>query len=317
MNEKLAANPSSVARGTYDDGRGRYGRVAEMFSRTISAAATLAAALAAALLLLFASGGVALAHHSWAGYDTSRTFYLAGTVRQVGWGNPHAELLLEVPADLAVPGGLSQAGISEGLEKVGGRQSLERATVPKNAGGTWAVELESPSYMAARGMGGPPRVGEQAWAVGFLSGSDPRHLRVEAFFLDDGRTISVREAAVPTLPSGEAALDEGEERVARGAGPEGDAAMAGPGGAPGGEGFQTTGDAAGAVPGDEVPAGAAADPGASRTSGATDAGSGGGWWVASGGVAALALVAVSPHAAVLFSHGRRSRGRSGNYQEGA
>jgi hypothetical protein len=48
------------------------------------------------LLILFAIGGTALAHHSFAVYDHSRTLSLSGTVTKWQWSNPHAYLDIDV-----------------------------------------------------------------------------------------------------------------------------------------------------------------------------------------------------------------------------
>ena len=144
----------------------------------------------------------AQAHHDWSAYDTTRTVYLSGFVGEVRWQNPHPKVQLEVPPGLGVPEDLADADISGNLEQIGGRQSLGRATVPDDAAGSWTIELESPSFMEARGMDGPPVVGEPMRIVGFLSRQEPRVLRVELVVLEGGRVISVRESAVATLPTG-------------------------------------------------------------------------------------------------------------------
>lgn len=144
----------------------------------------------------------ARAHHDWSAYDTSETVYLSGFVSEVCWQNPHPKVQLEVPPGLGVPEDLAATDISEKLEEIGGRQSLARATTPENAAGSWTIELESPSFMEARGMDGPPAVGEPMQVVGFLDRREPRDLRVELVVLDGGRVISVRDSAVATLPTG-------------------------------------------------------------------------------------------------------------------
>jgi hypothetical protein len=48
------------------------------------------------LLILFAIGGTALAHHSFAVYDHSKTLSLSGTVTKWQWSNPHAYLDIDV-----------------------------------------------------------------------------------------------------------------------------------------------------------------------------------------------------------------------------
>ena len=181
----------------------------------------------------------AAAHHDWSAYDTTRTVFLSGSVSDVRWQNPHPEIGLEVPAGLEVPEDLVATGISRELEEIGGRQSLRRAVVPEGAGGSWTIEMESPSFMQGVGMDSPPAVGEPLRVVGFLSRSDPRTLRVEVVVLPDGKTISVRNSAVATLPSGAAATATGSRDTGEASGDsarEGEAsgAVAGPGGGDGG-----------------------------------------------------------------------------------
>jgi Family of unknown function (DUF6152) len=41
------------------------------------------------LTLLAVAPAVALAHHSWSGYDSSKVLTLTGTIREVGYEHPH------------------------------------------------------------------------------------------------------------------------------------------------------------------------------------------------------------------------------------
>jgi len=69
---------------------------------------------------LAASTGVALAHHSFAMFDSDKQVTLAGTVKEFQWTNPHAWIMLTVadpqgrPALWAIemggPGQLAHAG---------------------------------------------------------------------------------------------------------------------------------------------------------------------------------------------------------------
>jgi hypothetical protein len=54
------------------------------------------------ILLLLADAGPALAHHSFAMFDHTRTLTLNGEVTKFQWTNPHALLELDVPG----PGGV-------------------------------------------------------------------------------------------------------------------------------------------------------------------------------------------------------------------
>jgi hypothetical protein len=48
-------------------------------------------------LLLWAGCGSALAHHSFAMFDMSKTLTLAGTVTNFEWTNPHSWIWIQVP----------------------------------------------------------------------------------------------------------------------------------------------------------------------------------------------------------------------------
>jgi hypothetical protein len=76
--------------------------------------------LAAAGLLL-GLGGVALAHHSGAAYDTEHPQTLEGTVKTVNWTNPHITFVIEADAkdgkpaqtwifEVSSPGVLTRSG---------------------------------------------------------------------------------------------------------------------------------------------------------------------------------------------------------------
>jgi hypothetical protein len=52
----------------------------------------------AAALGALAMGGAALAHHSFAMFDGTRSLTLTGTVHKYQWTNPHGYLELDVPA---------------------------------------------------------------------------------------------------------------------------------------------------------------------------------------------------------------------------
>ncbi len=81
----------------------------------------LALATGAALV---ASTGAALAHHSFAMFDSNQRMTLSGTVREFQWTNPHAWIMLTVadpegrPAQWAIelggPGQLARQGWNAG-----------------------------------------------------------------------------------------------------------------------------------------------------------------------------------------------------------
>jgi hypothetical protein len=97
--------------------------------------------VAAAVLLAAAP---AAAHHGWSSYDSSKLVKLAGVVRAIDAGNPHAEMRLEA------------------------------------GGKTWLIILSPPSRMEARGLPASTiKVGDQASVEGYVSKSDPDELRAE------------------------------------------------------------------------------------------------------------------------------------------
>lgn len=72
-----------------------------------------------ALALAGLPAPLALAHHSYAMFDLQRTVVLDATVRQFRWSNPHAFIVVEVPA-----GGATE---------------------------TWSIEMTSPNNLVQEG----------------------------------------------------------------------------------------------------------------------------------------------------------------------
>jgi hypothetical protein len=68
---------------------------------------------------------VALAHHSFAQFDSERTVVLSGTMRALEWQNPHAWIWLDI---------LKDDGSSEtwGGEFIGGPNTLPREGLTRN-----------------------------------------------------------------------------------------------------------------------------------------------------------------------------------------
>ena len=77
-------------------------------------------ALSLSLTLAVASAPLALAHHSYAMFDMSKTLTLQGTIRDFQWTNPHSWIWIDVPD-------------------------------AKGATEQWGIEGMSPNYLARRG----------------------------------------------------------------------------------------------------------------------------------------------------------------------
>ena len=52
------------------------------------------------LTLLALAPAVALAHHGWSGYDSSKVLTLTGTSREAGYDHPHGFVKLETPGKI-------------------------------------------------------------------------------------------------------------------------------------------------------------------------------------------------------------------------
>lgn len=101
------------------------------------------------MLALAAAPLWARAHHGWSSFDAQQSIYLAGTVRTVRWQNPHAELTLELSADLSVPSELAQRSLPAQSAPVDGKALLAKAALPRRRDRVWQVELAPLTRMQA------------------------------------------------------------------------------------------------------------------------------------------------------------------------
>jgi len=69
------------------------------------------------IFVLSLPAGIALAHHSYAMFDTARTSNVTGTVAKLEWMNPHAFLWVYVP-NSAKPGTYDLWGFENGSPSV-------------------------------------------------------------------------------------------------------------------------------------------------------------------------------------------------------
>ncbi|MBX3610232.1 MAG: hypothetical protein KF871_10070 [Hydrogenophaga sp.] len=130
--------------------------------------------------------GPAMAHHGWSGFDQSRPIYLAGKVVEVAWRNPHAELIVEVPASLAVPADLAQRPLPNQTASVNGVDLLRRAVVPTRKDARWEIEL-APIFRMNQWQVPEPKVGDPVAMVGFTFKDEQGEavMRVEYLFIGD------------------------------------------------------------------------------------------------------------------------------------
>lgn len=150
--------------------------------------------LQAGALALGGVAGAARAHHGWSSFDQSRPIYLEGKAVQVAWRNPHAELVLEVPANLAVPAGLAQRPVPAQSATVDGAALLTRATVPTRKDRRWEIEL-APIFRMNQWQVPEVKVGDSIAMVGFTFEGERGEpvLRVEYLFIGD-KTYGLRSS---------------------------------------------------------------------------------------------------------------------------
>jgi hypothetical protein len=137
---------------------------------------------------------LARAHHGWSSFDQDRPIYLEGRATQVKWQNPHAEIMLEVPAGLRVPPDLASRNVPAQSAPVEGKALLAKAEVPRRKDRLWEIELAPLTRMQAWKV---PEIkpGTQVSVVGFIfkeEKGDPI-LRAEYLFLN-GQVYGLRSS---------------------------------------------------------------------------------------------------------------------------
>ena len=93
--------------------------------------------------------GVARAHHGWSSFDQERPLYLEGRAAKVVWRNPHAELELDVAADLRLPADLATRAVPAQAAGIDAAALLRAARLPTRRDRRWLVELAPLTRMNA------------------------------------------------------------------------------------------------------------------------------------------------------------------------
>jgi len=148
----------------------------------------IAAALAAPL--------AARAHHGWSSFDQGRPIWLEGQATQVAWRNPHAELKLELPAELKLPADLAGRRLPAQSAGVDGPALLKAAQLPTRKDRVWEIELAPLTRMDAWKV--PEiKVGDAVGVLGFTFTGEKGEavLRAEYLFLG-GQVYGLRSSPV-------------------------------------------------------------------------------------------------------------------------
>ena len=137
---------------------------------------------------------LAWAHHGWGSFDQERPVYLEGKVVASKWQNPHAELMIELPAGLKLPADLKQRSVPAQSAAVDAPAMLAKATLPRRTARQWELELAPLTRMEAWKVA-EIRPGTQVSAIGFTTKEDVGEavMRVEYLFVD-GKAYGLRSS---------------------------------------------------------------------------------------------------------------------------
>jgi hypothetical protein len=136
----------------------------------------------------------ARAHHGWSSFDQSRPIWLEGKAIKVAWRNPHAELTLELPAELKLPADLAGRKLPAQAAAVDGPALLKAAQLPTRKDRRWEIELAPLTRMEAWKV--PEiKVGDTLGVLGFtfIGEKGDAILRAEYLFLG-GQVYGLRSS---------------------------------------------------------------------------------------------------------------------------
>lgn len=137
---------------------------------------------------------VARAHHGWSSFDQGRPIYLEGKAAKVAWRNPHAELELELPAELKLPADLASRPVPAQSSAVDGAALLKAAQLPTRKDRRWQIELAPLTRMNAWNV---PEIknGDSVALLGFTFAGEKGDpiLRAEYLFFA-GKTYGLRSS---------------------------------------------------------------------------------------------------------------------------
>jgi hypothetical protein len=136
----------------------------------------------------------ARAHHGWSSFDQGRPIYLEGRAAKVAWRNPHAEMALELPADLKLPADLAGRKLPAQSAGVDGPALLKAAQLPTRKDRVWQIELAPLTRMEAWKV---PEIknGDTLGVVGFTFAGEKGDavLRAEYLFIG-GQVYGLRSS---------------------------------------------------------------------------------------------------------------------------
>lgn len=138
----------------------------------------------------------ARAHHGWSSFDQTHPLYLEGKAGKVSWTNPHAQVMLDLQAELKLPPDLATRALPAQSAAVDGPALLKAAQLPTRPDRRWEIELAPISRMEAWKV--PEiRVGDSLAVIGFTSAGEKGEavLRAEYLF-SGGKAYGLRSSPV-------------------------------------------------------------------------------------------------------------------------
>ncbi len=146
------------------------------------------------LLVAAALPLAARAHHGWSSFDTDRPLFLQGRVTAVKWQNPHAELMLELPADYRLPADLASRAVPRQSASIDGQALFAKAVAPTRKDRTWGIELAPLTRLQAWQLA-PIQPGATVGVLGYTFKGEQGEpiLRAEYLYVD-GKAYGLRSS---------------------------------------------------------------------------------------------------------------------------
>lgn len=156
----------------------------------------IASAVSATMLI---TAVPAQAHHGWDDFDTDRLYYVAGTVSEVRWGEPHSFFTVTVDGDL--PADTPELELPEELQAPEDSGPISVAPSYRGPHNALEVVIAPPSYTGRWGLDRPLRDGERVELVGYTGTSHDDEFRPAAFWYENGRPVNqVLGSELPATP---------------------------------------------------------------------------------------------------------------------
>lgn len=166
---------------------------------TRSRCGRLAASLTFAVMVIVFPANAAQAHHGFDDFDTDRPYYIAGTVSQVRWGDPHSYFTVTLESDR--PTDTPELALPEQLQAPEDSGPINDAPSYRGSHDELEVVIAPPSYTGRWGLDRPLVDGERVEAVGYIGRSHNDEFRPVVFWVEDGQPVNqVLGSQLPARP---------------------------------------------------------------------------------------------------------------------